>query len=478
MKKTPIRFLSIARRLIGRFCLGTVLTAVSAAALSPSAARADHYTRTLTFEAPATTYQTAQTPSIPFSYVSGQSTSPSCSASWFHASVSYEKTSDSTGIATFRVFCDANYSETTRTGTITGMFYGNTYVITVIQCGTGGGEGSGGEGGGEGGGGEGGGEGTGGEGSGGDSGEGAGGELSPVYRFYSPKTKGHFFTMNEGEKDDLIATASHIWNFEGTAYYAYRTQVSGTVPLYRFYSPGAKGHFYTRNEGEKDGLIADHADIWNYEGIAYYVAPSHSSGTTPVYRFWAPGAKHHFYTRSEAEKDNLIATAAHIWNYEGVAFYAWPTATAAQSVQANSASLAPPRLFVGDSGDGPSEVPSLPPDSAAFALVSLPDEIQMPDEGVAEMGGASLEIRIGKPEDGIFASELDDDWEGEAVALRLLLPDGVFSVLQRDEDTGGVVDGEAEGAVDFDLPASGAWYLLRVLDADGEEAYSRWMKAE
>ena len=319
------------------------------------------------------------------------------------------------------------------------------------------------------------------------------GGLNPVYRFYSPRTKSHFFTISGAEVASLRQNSSAIWNFEGIAYYAYRTQVSGTVPLYRFYCPidGKKGHFYTKSEAEKNELKAKSSHIWNYEGIAYYVAASQRSGTTPVYRFWAPGAKHHFYTRSESEKNNLVATAKHIWNYEGIGFYAWQSASSSyysvsaapvgvpwandenvhQSPMAASPAPASPRRFAKEAGDDLN-------DHAAFGLVALLDGTPLPDEGEAEVGDVAVEIRANKPEDGSFAPELDDDWEGEAVALRLLLPDGVFSVLQRDEDTGGVVDGEAEGAVDFDLPASGAWYQLRVKDAEGEEAYSRWMKAE
>ena len=347
---------------------------------------------------------------------------------------------------------------------------------------------------------------------------------SPVYRFYSPRTKGHFFTMNEGEKNNLIATASHIWNYEGIAYYAYPTQIpgTGTVPLYRFWSPGARGHFFTRNEGEKDNLIATASHIWNYEGIAYYVAASRMPGTVPVYRFWAPGAKHHFYTLNEGEKNSLIANASHIWNYEGIAFFAWPTRESANSRNATRGREEAAGSEEADEGKGRnlplSTSDPCPPmstdeqgaangdesgdegvdewngaDGAApsrdgadvaatsaegFSLVAMPGEDALPDEGVAEIEGIAVEIRAGTPGDGVFASELDEEWNGGEVALRLLLPEGVFSISQLDEESGGVVNGDAEGAMDFELPASGAWYLLRVLDEDGAEVYSRWMKAE
>ena len=333
--------------------------------------------------------------------------------------------------------------------------------------------------------------------------------LSPVYRFYSPRTKGHFFTMNETEKNNLIATAAHIWNFEGVAYYAYRTQVPGTVPLYRFYSPGAKGHFYTRNEGEKNGLIANSSRIWNFEGVAYYVAASQVAGTTPVYRFWAPGAKHHFYTRNEGEKNSLVANASRIWNFEGIAFFAWPNAGAARGREAKGGEEAegaervegvvrpsskstrapgrqrPPTGDAGSTPPAPSRhlVDDLSPESGrlcleGFGIVSLPEETTLPDNGVAEIGDVAVAIRAAGPEDGVLAEGFGEDGDAGTVALRLLLPEGAFAIPQWDDETEAVVDEVAEGVFDFELPANGAWFWLRVKDAGGDEVYSRWLKAE
>lgn len=143
----------------------------------------------------------------------------------------------------------------------------------------------------------------------------------PVYRFYSQTSKGHFFTISEAEKNNLIANNSN-WRYERVAYRAFTNQVAGTVPLYRFYSQKYKGHFYTISESEKNNLIATSSN-WKYERIAYYVHPSQAAETVPVYRFWSQTYGHHFYTTSEAEKDNLIATNPN-WKYETVAFWALP----------------------------------------------------------------------------------------------------------------------------------------------------------
>jgi hypothetical protein len=140
---------------------------------------------------------------------------------------------------------------------------------------------------------------------------------SPVYRFWSGV---FFYTINEEEKDYVMATWPDVWHYEGIAYYAYKTQAPGTLPVYRFWD--GKSFFYTIDEAEKNHVIATWPDIWHYEGIAYYVYPAQATGTLPVYRFWSGVF---FYTIDEAEKNHVIATWPDIWHYEGIAYYAFPS---------------------------------------------------------------------------------------------------------------------------------------------------------
>ncbi|WP_212005272.1 hypothetical protein [Chitinophaga sp. HK235] len=35
------------------------------------------------------------------------------------------------------------------------------------------------------------------------------------------------------------------WRNEGVSFYAFKTQVDGTVPIYEFYSDSGKDHYYT-----------------------------------------------------------------------------------------------------------------------------------------------------------------------------------------------------------------------------------------
>jgi len=142
-----------------------------------------------------------------------------------------------------------------------------------------------------------------------------------VHRFYSKNYKGHFYTMDEDEKDSLIRTNPN-WRYEGESYASNYDGGGRLVPLYRFYSKGYRAHFFTIDIDERDELILTNPN-WKFEGIAYYVLDGPTEDTQPVYRFWSKEYRHHFYTMDEAEKDNLIATNPH-WKYEGIAYYAVP----------------------------------------------------------------------------------------------------------------------------------------------------------
>lgn len=149
-------------------------------------------------------------------------------------------------------------------------------------------------------------------------------EPSPVHRFWSDRYRGHFFTISESEKNHIIANLSRDWSYEGVAYQAFTQRTLGTVPLYRFWSNRYRGHFFTISESEKNNIIANLSGDWSYEGVAYYVYWWQDDGTVPVYRFWSNRYKHHFFTVSESEKDNIVANLSRDWTYEGVAYYALP----------------------------------------------------------------------------------------------------------------------------------------------------------
>ena len=97
------------------------------------------------------------------------------------------------------------------------------------------------------------------------------------------------------------------------------TPSSPLSPVYRFYSSVYKGHFFTMSESEMANLV-DTNPNWRYEGVAYYAYPSAASGTAGLYRFYSKGYRGHFYTTDYDEYWTVRYTNPN-WKYEQVAYY-------------------------------------------------------------------------------------------------------------------------------------------------------------
>ena len=154
---------------------------------------------------------------------------------------------------------------------------------------------------------------------------GDGASVVPVYRFWSDANSRHFYTTNEAEKNKLIDQYSHVWTYEGVAYYALPDgSEPGSAPVYRFWSGKSSAHVYTISETEKQKLIDLYSHALTYEGPAFYAYPDgqQPAGTSSVYRFWSDSKGCHFYTMSESEKQKLLDNYSHVWTYEGIAWHA------------------------------------------------------------------------------------------------------------------------------------------------------------
>ncbi|MFC1853642.1 M6 family metalloprotease domain-containing protein [candidate division CSSED10-310 bacterium] len=154
-----------------------------------------------------------------------------------------------------------------------------------------------------------------------------GAEMRPVYRFWSDTILSHFYTINEAEKDAIIAQYSDsMWRLEGIAWYCFTARETGTLPVYRFWSAQNLSHFYTINEAEKDFIQSQYSsDWWQFQGIGWYAFPSQHTGTLPVHRFWSDTLQTHFFTINEQEKSYILATYPEsMWRYEGIGWYAYP----------------------------------------------------------------------------------------------------------------------------------------------------------
>jgi hypothetical protein len=150
---------------------------------------------------------------------------------------------------------------------------------------------------------------------------------SAVYRFWKALDNTHFYTISEGERDKLRNDYADVYTYEGVAYYAYVKDQppAGTLPVYRFWKASDNTHFYTIKEGEKQKLIDNFSHIYAYEGPAFYAysTAAHPIDMRPVYRFWKASDNTHFYTIREGEKDKLINLFSSVYTFEDAMWYAY-----------------------------------------------------------------------------------------------------------------------------------------------------------
>lgn len=151
--------------------------------------------------------------------------------------------------------------------------------------------------------------------------------LKPVYRFWSPINKAHYYTISETEKTTLINEHRKEWTFQGTAFRAFPDASDpNCLPVHRFWSDETLSHFYTLRPKEVTKLREQYADVWTYQGVAFYAYPvgKQPPWACPVYRFWSQSAGAHYFTTSESEAEKLRALPDNVWYDEGIGWYAVP----------------------------------------------------------------------------------------------------------------------------------------------------------
>ena len=93
----------------------------------------------------------------------------------------------------------------------------------------------------------------------------------------------------------------------------------------QFRAKNGQAQFYTISEREKDSLLSDYAHVYRYDGVAFYAYAKgrQPSETQPVHRFVNLADSSHFYTAGESEANLLRSDYSQVFAYEGIAFYAW-----------------------------------------------------------------------------------------------------------------------------------------------------------
>ena len=141
-----------------------------------------------------------------------------------------------------------------------------------------------------------------------------------VYRFLNPDVGVHFYTSDEGERQNVEDNLP-FYNDEGESYKSV-DPTTGAQEVYRFFNPATGVHLYTTSRIERDNII-DNLDNFDFEGVQFYAYENQVEGSIPVYRFLNPSLGVHFYTPSESEK-NLVQETLPNYEFEGIAYYALP----------------------------------------------------------------------------------------------------------------------------------------------------------
>lgn len=145
--------------------------------------------------------------------------------------------------------------------------------------------------------------------------------IMPVYRFYNLKNGSHFYTASEVERDIVIDRWPDVYEYEGAAYSINTANPNNNAPLWRFYNNINGTHFYTASVQERDAVRAKWPDIFTDEGPGYNVCATGVPGALPMYRFYNRQIGSHFYTISAQERDTVIRQWMNVYNYEGTAYW-------------------------------------------------------------------------------------------------------------------------------------------------------------
>ena len=143
--------------------------------------------------------------------------------------------------------------------------------------------------------------------------------LMPIHRFYNTRQGVHFYTASEAEKKSVQANLASTYRYDGVGYSIDTSDSVNSSPLHRFYNFKKGVHFYTASEAEKNNVQAHLASTYRYEGVAYNISLTPTS--MPIHRFFNVKTGAHFYTATEGEKNYVIKHSGYTWRYEGVGFY-------------------------------------------------------------------------------------------------------------------------------------------------------------
>lgn len=127
--------------------------------------------------------------------------------------------------------------------------------------------------------------------------------------------------LNTEELQKIESTGEHPRAYRGKSLSGFGSKAVATrVPVFRFYNTLTAGHFYTSSEAERDQVLRT-LPFMNFDGQAFFASGTDAPGLSPVHRFYNTQTGVHFYTISETERAHVAAKLKQ-FTYEGVAYHA------------------------------------------------------------------------------------------------------------------------------------------------------------
>jgi lysyl endopeptidase len=140
----------------------------------------------------------------------------------------------------------------------------------------------------------------------------------PVYRFFIPQSGVYFYTIYASERDSILATLANVFTYEGIAFYASPTPTPGYNAITRFRNNLNGSYLYTISDVEKASILQNYPQ-YVLEGTAWYAEQGSAGGSLPLYRFRTNNGSH-IYTAYESEKASILANYTS-FVLEGPAYY-------------------------------------------------------------------------------------------------------------------------------------------------------------
>lgn len=138
--------------------------------------------------------------------------------------------------------------------------------------------------------------------------------LSPVFRLFYTGVTNHLFTSSLDETIVQIKTNPNV-TFEGTPFYVFNSEVSNSVPIYRFRNPVNNAKAFSTSNQLND------KPWWEREGIAFYARSSQVGNAIPIYEYYNASSDAYFYT----ENSSLNVAGWTRTDFVSPIFYAYKT---------------------------------------------------------------------------------------------------------------------------------------------------------